>query len=210
MLTRLAAALAVACALAGSAQAETLVPLIAGQGGSLRVPVQINGRLTIEFVLDSGSSDVSLPADIVRTLIRTGTATGADLVGDARYRYANGSEDTSARFVIHSLKVGGVTVTNVVGSISSSAGSPLLGQTFLKRFRSWSVDNQRQALVLGDSVGAPSIAKTKARPAAPEIYAAKSRRVPGFDMARCLKVAEPIWPRPEERQAACNDMAVGE
>ena len=50
---------------------------------------------------------------------------------------------------------------NVVGSIAPVTGSLLLGQSFLSRFSSWSIDNQRQALILrsnpdaGNTVTAP-------------------------------------------------------
>jgi hypothetical protein len=49
-------------------------------GGIFVVPVEINGAITLDFVVDSGASDVSLPADVVSTLIRTGTIGAADFV----------------------------------------------------------------------------------------------------------------------------------
>jgi predicted aspartyl protease len=33
-------------------------------GGIFVVPVQINGTMTLDFVTDSGASDVSVPADV--------------------------------------------------------------------------------------------------------------------------------------------------
>jgi len=36
------------------------------------VPVKINGAVTLNFVIDSGLADVSVPADVVLSLIRTG------------------------------------------------------------------------------------------------------------------------------------------
>jgi TonB family protein len=74
---------------------------------------------------------------------------------------ADGSTVPSQRFVIRSLKVGDKTLDNVVGSIAPVTGALLLGQSFLSRFSSWSIDNQRQALVLrsnpdaGNTVAAP-------------------------------------------------------
>jgi hypothetical protein len=50
-------------------------------GGVLTVPVEINGAITLDFVLDSGAADVSVPADVVSTLIRTRTIRPADFVG---------------------------------------------------------------------------------------------------------------------------------
>src|SRR4029077_6031670 len=48
------------------------IPLLV-QGGTFVIPVLINGQITLNFTIDSGASDVSIPADVVSTLIRTGT-----------------------------------------------------------------------------------------------------------------------------------------
>jgi predicted aspartyl protease len=50
------------------------------------------------------------------------------------------AEQTKSR-----LRVGGV---NVKGGGSLAAGSLLLGQSFLQRFKSWSMDNDKHVLVL--------------------------------------------------------------
>jgi hypothetical protein len=42
-------------------------------GGTFVVPVQINGAITLNFTIDSGAADVSVPADVFSTLTRTGT-----------------------------------------------------------------------------------------------------------------------------------------
>jgi len=41
--------------------------------GVFLVPVLINNRISLDFILDTGASDVSVPADVVLTLMRTGT-----------------------------------------------------------------------------------------------------------------------------------------
>ena len=117
-------------------------------GGTFKVPVTINGQLTLKFVVDSGAADVSIPADVVATLLRTETITDADFLDKQTYQLADGSTVPSQRFVIRTLKIGDKTLENVVGSIAPVAGSLLLGQSFLSRFKSWSRDNQRRALIL--------------------------------------------------------------
>jgi predicted aspartyl protease len=129
------------------ASGETVVQLVS-EGGTFRVPVAINGQLTLKFTVDSGAADVSIPADVVMTLVRTGTISDADFLGKQTYTLADGSTIPSQRFVIRSLKVGDKTLENVIGSIAPLTGGLLLGQSFLSRFQSWSMDNQRQALVL--------------------------------------------------------------
>jgi tetratricopeptide (TPR) repeat protein len=125
----------------------TVVPMIP-DGGTFAVPVRINDQITLKFVIDSGASDVSVPADVVMTLLRTGTITDADFLGTQKYRMADGSTVPSQQFVIRSLKVGDRTLNDVTGSVASVEGGLLLGQSFLRRFKSWSIDNQREALIL--------------------------------------------------------------
>jgi clan AA aspartic protease (TIGR02281 family) len=116
--------------------------------GTFTVPVTINGALNLKFVLDSGASDVSIPNDVARTLYRTGTLVPEDFLDTQTYKLADGSTLPSRRFRIRSLKVGNVEIPNVIGSTSSTDGTLLLGQTFLKRFSSWSIDNERGLLIL--------------------------------------------------------------
>jgi len=117
-------------------------------GGTFVVPVQINGAITLDFTVDSGAADVSVPADVFSTLTRTGTIRETDIIGEQTYVLADGSEAKSIAFTIRSLKVGDRVVENVRGSVAPSRGSLLLGQSFLERFKSWSIDNTKHVLLL--------------------------------------------------------------
>jgi uncharacterized protein len=119
-----------------------------GESGTYVVPVLINNAITLDFVLDSGASDVSIPADVVTTLMRTGTLKQSDFLDQKTYRLADGSTVPSQTFRIRSLKVGSKVIENVNGSVASVKGTLLLGQSFLSRFKSWSIDNNKHALVL--------------------------------------------------------------
>jgi predicted aspartyl protease len=116
--------------------------------GILAVPVSINNAITLDFIIDSGASDVSIPADVVLTLMRAGTILPGDFLGERTYMLADGSTVPSATFRIRSLRVGDRQLADVTGSVAPVRGSLLLGQSFLRRFRSWSIDNWRQVLVL--------------------------------------------------------------
>jgi clan AA aspartic protease (TIGR02281 family) len=128
---------------------SSAVILMQSDGGTYIVPVRINDQITLRFVVDSGASDVSLPADVALTLIRTGTIEKGDYIGDQSYTLGDGSTIKSAQFVLHELRVGDQVVRNVKASIGDPRGVPLLGQSFLTRFASWTLDNDRHALVLG-------------------------------------------------------------
>jgi predicted aspartyl protease len=117
-------------------------------GGTFVVPVEINGAITLDFTIDSGAADVSVPADVFSTLMRTGTIRDTDIIGEQTYVLADGSEAKSITFTTRSLKVGNTIVENVRGSIVPAKGSLLLGQSFVERFRSWSMDNTKHVLLL--------------------------------------------------------------
>ena len=140
---------------AGSTPVEGGLPPPSGQsvsmkkeGGTYAVPVKINDSFTLDFVVDSGSADVSVPADVVLTLMRMNTIRPNDFLGNRTYQLADGSTLPSPTFRIRSLKVGGRVVENVIGNVANVESSPLLGQSFLERFKSWKIDNKRHALVL--------------------------------------------------------------
>ena len=114
--------------------------------------VQINDTVTLAFAIDSGASNVSIPADVVSTLARAGTIKSTDFIGTETFVLADGSKLKSATFRIRSLKIGQTVVENVTGSIAPSQGSLLLGQSFLQRFKSWSIDNEKRELVLESQV----------------------------------------------------------
>lgn len=120
------------------------------QGGTYVIPVLINSAITLDFVVDSGATDVSIPGDVVLTLIRTGTLNDVAFIGEQRYRLADGSTTTSKTFRLQSLTVGGKTVKGVIGSVAPVQGTLLLGQSFLSRFKSWAIDNSTHSLLLSE------------------------------------------------------------
>lgn len=126
---------------------RTEVPLKAA-GGVFVVPVEINGTVTLDFAIDSGASDVSVPADVFSTLERAGAIKDSDITGQEIYVLADGSKSQSTTFTIKSLRIGNLIVENVRGSVAPPQGSLLLGQSFLQRFKSWSIDNTKHELLL--------------------------------------------------------------
>lgn len=148
----------------GFARAES-IPLIR-EHGTFVVPVVINDKITLNFTIDSGASDVSIPTDVFSTLTRTGTVTKSDFLDTQVYELADGSKQTSQRFRMRSLRIGNLELRNVIASVAPSTGSLLLGQSFLSRLKSWSIDNGRQLLVFDESTrsdGPPSAVQPKLR-----------------------------------------------
>jgi clan AA aspartic protease (TIGR02281 family) len=122
--------------------------LLKQDGGIFVVPVEINGAMTLDFAVDSGASDVSIPADVFSTLLRTGTVKASDIIGEQTVELADGSQSKSPTFTIRSLKVGDKVIENVKATVAPVKGTLLLGQSFLGRFKSWSLDNTKHVLLL--------------------------------------------------------------
>ena len=126
---------------------ETRIPL-ENLGGTMVAPVVINNAIKLNFFVDSGASEVSIPADVFSTLLRTNTLTQTDITGFRNYKNADGEVFRSNTFVIRSLKLGDVEVLNVPAKVAPTNAPLLLGQSFLKRFKTWSINNSTQELIL--------------------------------------------------------------
>jgi clan AA aspartic protease (TIGR02281 family) len=132
------------------------IPLIKA-GALYQVPVKVNGAVMLNFILDSGASEVAIPEDIAARLVETGTVTKADFLPGKVYSLADGSKVTSPRFMIKSLQIGSYTVRNVPAMIVNRKGPLLLGQSLLGRFSVWGVDSRKQVLFV-DYSGSSTVA----------------------------------------------------
>ncbi|MGA8550460.1 MAG: retropepsin-like aspartic protease [Stellaceae bacterium] len=124
--------------------------LLSFRDGVSLVPVKINDRLILDFVVDSGAADVQIPDDVFRTLLRTGTISQEDFLGTSIYIQADGTKIPSERYLIQKMAVGEHVVRNVVASIGDPQSQLLLGESFLSKFRSWMLDNSKHVLILMD------------------------------------------------------------
>ena len=122
--------------------------LLVSTGGVLLAPVVVNNAIKLNFLVDSGASDVSIPSDVFSAMLRSGAVTEADITGSRRFEDANGDTSRAKVFIIRSLKVGNVEVSGVEADVAPLKAPLLLGQSFLKRFKSWSIDNATQELIL--------------------------------------------------------------
>jgi gag-polyprotein putative aspartyl protease len=133
--------------LAGRLPVRAAMPLKMWNG-ILVLPVEINGAITLDFAVDSGAAYVSVPAGVFAMLKRAGTIQGSDLLGQEGFGLADGSTGKWNTFTIRSLKIGNIVLKSVKGGVGPSQGPLLLGQSFLQRFKSWSIDNTNHELHL--------------------------------------------------------------
>jgi predicted aspartyl protease len=74
--------------------------------------------------------------------------TNADLLGSKTYMLADGSLVPSKIYRMASLRIGGMVMNNVTVRVAASKSSLLLGQSFLSRLQSWSMDNARKVMII--------------------------------------------------------------
>jgi clan AA aspartic protease (TIGR02281 family) len=164
-------------------------------GGTYVLPVLINNTITLKFTIDSGASDVSIPADVAHTLVRSGTITSDDFIGTQTFTLADGSTVPSPLFRIRSLKVGDIELQNVVATITNENGSLLLGQSFLSRLSSWSIDNDRHVLLMNEN---PNAAQVPLSPPSPT----EAASLPDPSAEAAASAAQPLTDTSQAQNAA--------
>lgn len=83
-----------------------------------------------------------------RKLLQLNLVAKNDFLGQQTYTLANGKEILCDVYRINRVQVGQFTVNNLVIGASKETDCFLLGKTFLNKFRRWSIDNQRNQLIL--------------------------------------------------------------
>lgn len=116
-------------------------------GGVYHLPVTI-GNLTQNFILDSGASDVLISQEIEKNLIDNKKITKSNYLSPSLYKIADGSIIECRRLLLPEIKIGSYIVKNVIASINSNGNTLLLGKSFLDKFQSWTIDNNKQILKL--------------------------------------------------------------
>ena len=130
-----------------SRDGKTIIPLEPFNGIYL-VPGVVNGVASVKFAVDSGASVVGIPANVVKMLVDSGFIMQADFLGERTYSFANGSTMRSQAFRIRSLQVGNVVIENVDAGVLPDNAPLLLGQSFLRRLKSWSMDTTAHILTI--------------------------------------------------------------
>lgn len=118
------------------------------KGGIYKIPVQINEALTLDFIFDSGASDVLISSDVFSTLVTQGKIDKADILGYEYYQIADGSTVKQLSITLRKIQIGQIVVNNVKASVGTSATPLLLGQSFMQKFKQFTIDNENGLLLI--------------------------------------------------------------
>jgi aspartyl protease family protein len=115
-------------------------------GGVYYVPCKINGT-EMEFIFDTGASDITMSLTEAIFLYKQGKLTDKDFIGMQQYQIADGSIHEGAIVVLRKVEIGDWMLSNVKASIVNNMEAPLLlGQSALAKFGKISINYNRNEI----------------------------------------------------------------
>ena len=84
-------------------------------------------------------------------MLKNGYLSSRDIIGKGHYCTASGEIVEGTEVNLRSLSIGGLTINGVRASVVHSQNAPiLLGQSVLKRFGKYEVDNVKQVVRISE------------------------------------------------------------
>lgn len=124
------------------------VPLIKNSDGTYRVKCVIND-LPMDFILDTGCSDVSLSSVESEFMLKNGYLSSSDFRGYVNYKNASGDVKKAREIVINEIRIGEKTVKKIKASIIPNQKAPLLlGQNVLNKLGKVEIDSSKRVLII--------------------------------------------------------------
>jgi len=112
------------------------------------VPCKVNG-LDLEFIFDTGASDVSISLTEALFMIKNGYLSETDIRGTEYYKIANGEIAQGTKILIKEIQFAGLKLVNVEASIAHNMVAPLLlGQSAISKLGKIQIDPTNNALTI--------------------------------------------------------------
>lgn len=113
------------------------------QGKVYSLPGKVNG-LELNFIFDTGASDVYLSMTEAIFMLKNGYLTKNDFTGVSYSQIANGDIVENTTVVLREVEIGGIKLPNVTASISHNLDAPLLlGQSAIQKLGPIQLDGNR-------------------------------------------------------------------
>lgn len=116
------------------------------RSGVYFIPCKINNS-EMEFIFDTGASDITMSLTEALFLYKQGTLTDDDFLGTQQYQIANGEVEEGTVIKLKTVEIGNRTLYNVQASIVHNMQAPLLlGQSALNKFGKISIDYNKNEI----------------------------------------------------------------
>lgn len=115
-------------------------------GGVYEIPIKING-VAMNFIFDTGASNISISDTEVLFLLKQGKITELDILGTVRFSDATGRISEGTMINLREVQIGNRMLKNVKANVVHSINSPLLlGQSALGKFGKVTIDYENNIL----------------------------------------------------------------
>lgn len=102
-------------------------------GGVFTLPCNVNG-VKMNFILDTGASNVCISLTEALFLYKNGYLEDADIIGKSLSQVADGSIVENMEIILHSIEIEGIMITDVKALVTKSLDAPLLlGQSAIQK-----------------------------------------------------------------------------
>lgn len=115
-------------------------------GGVYEIPTKING-VNMDFIFDTGASNISISETEVLFLIKQGKLTKEDVLGSTQFSDATGNVSEGTVINLRTVQIGNRLIKNVEASVVHNSTAPLLlGQSALAQFGKVTIDYKNNTL----------------------------------------------------------------
>jgi len=125
-----------------------ILPMKNISSGTYEIKCQING-LPLNFLFDTGASDISISQTEVDFMLKNGYLDKADVLGAQKFQYANGDIEVGTKILLRKVNLGGFILRNVTASVVLNTKAPLLiGQSALGKYGKIIIDNDKKTITI--------------------------------------------------------------
>jgi hypothetical protein len=118
------------------------------EGGISLIPCRVNG-LNLDFIFDTGASDVSISMTEATFMLKNGYLNRADITGTNNYFDATGNLNEGIIILLKEIEIAGLKLYNVKASIVKNNRAPLLlGQTAISKLGKIQLDLAQNTLTI--------------------------------------------------------------
>lgn len=124
------------------------VPITRHAGGTFDVDCSVNG-LQLSMIFDTGASDVSISKVEADFMLKNNYLSKNDIRGRQYFQTADGGISEGTVITLREVSIGDAVLHNVTASVVKSQKAPLLlGESVLRKFGTFTVDNINSKLII--------------------------------------------------------------
>lgn len=125
-----------------SIYAQTVIQMVEDKG-VYKIPCEING-LKVKMVFDTGAAAVSLSRSLAEMMLDNNYISISDFIGKSKSLTADGRIIDHTEVILHSIKIGDITINDAIAIVINSQDAPLLfGQTAIQKIGTFSIKGDK-------------------------------------------------------------------